>query len=319
VNCRICGNADDHRTYVVREMMFGTGEVFNYFQCPKCWCLQIAQIPADPARYYPSDSCRFAPAPLRSYKSRVTNFIKRPRYRFAVLNRGILGGLLYLLFPNRDLRKLSYAGLKEDSRILDVGCRAGELLYRLRNVGLTHLLGIDPTIDSDIQYENGLQVLRKFLHEMEPAWDLVMFHASLEHMSDQFAALADAHRLLDDAGTCLVRIPIVSSQAWEHYGVHWVQLNAPRHLYLHSVRSFTLVAEKAGFRVDRVLYDSTAFQFWGSEQVVRKIPLKSERSWLVDPSRSIFSRNEIRDFSRRAELLNRAARGDQAAFYLKKA
>ena len=235
-----------------------------------------------------------------------------------MLNKGILGRLLYLLFPNESLRKLSHAHLTEDSRILDIGCRTGALLYRLHTIGLKNLLGIDPYIEKDIEYENRVRVLKKFIHELEGAWDLVMFNASLEHMPDQSQALAAAARLLADGGTSLVRIPIVSSYAWEHYGVNWVQLDAPRHLYLHSVKSLTLVAQKAGLKIDRVLYDSTAFQFWGSEQYVRSIPLHSERSWLESPSRSIFSRADIRTFRKRAEQLNRQGRGDQAAFYLKK-
>jgi len=318
VKCRICGNAGDNKTYAVREMMFGTRESFRYVQCAACGCLQIAEIPPDMSRYYPAGYYSFNLSPQRAFAHRLKNFIKRPRYRYAVLNRGILGRLLYLLFPNKSLRRLSHVRLTEDSRILDVGCGTGSYLYWLRTIGLTHLLGIDPYIEKDIEYDNGLRIVKTSLHELEGTWDLIMFNASLEHMPDQLGTLTDAARLLEDGGTCLVRIPMVSSYAWEHYGVNWVQLDAPRHLYLHSVRSLTLVAERAGLTIDRTLHDSTEFQFWGSEQYVRSIPLVSERSWSENPSRSIFSPADIRTFRRRAEDLNRQGRGDQGAFYLKK-
>ena len=115
-----------------------------------------------------------------------------------------------------------------------------------------------------------------------------------------------------------MRIPLVSSHAWEHYGVIWVQLDAPRHLYLHSRESFERLTRDAGLEPTEVVYDSDDFQFWGSEQYASGIPLKSERSHSTNPSRSIFSRAEIRTFRKKADELNRESRGDVASFYLRK-
>ena len=223
-----------------------------------------------------------------------------------------------MIFPNRNLRKLSHVGLREDSRVLEVGCGTGTLLYTLRTLGMTHLLGVDEYLENDIEYPNGLKILRKSIDDVGGTWDLVMFHHALEHMPEQAETLAAAAKLLSEDGMCLLRIPTVSSYAWEHYGVNWVQLDAPRHLYLHSVESLTRLAAKVGFRLEKLLYDSTDFQFWGSEQYARDIPLRSERSYLENPKRSIFSPQEIHTFRRRADDLNREERGDQAAFYLRK-
>ena len=43
--CNICGNRKDNNHFIVKEMMFGLLDEFNYFQCFKCRCLQIAEIP----------------------------------------------------------------------------------------------------------------------------------------------------------------------------------------------------------------------------------------------------------------------------------
>jgi hypothetical protein len=95
-----------------------------------------------------------------------------------------------------------------------------------------------------------------------------------------------------------------------------VNLDAPRHFYLHSIRSLNILAESAGFRVRRCDYDSNASQFWGSEQYRRDIPLMAANSWMVNPAKSIFTKQQILEFQQRADILNREHRGDQVTAYL---
>ena len=52
--CPICGVEDIPRIHHAREMMFGTRERFDYRECPACGTLQIAAVPADLERHYPS-------------------------------------------------------------------------------------------------------------------------------------------------------------------------------------------------------------------------------------------------------------------------
>jgi hypothetical protein len=116
--------------------------------------------------------------------------------------------------------------------------------------------------------------------------------------------------------TIVVRIPIVASDAWEKYGIALVQLDAPRHFFLHSPESMSRLARAVGLRVVRVVYDSTEFQFFGSELYLR------DGSWLSGgsstPDSSAFAPDEIENFRRLAVELNASERGDQAAFYLPK-
>jgi hypothetical protein len=97
-----------------------------------------------------------------------------------------------------------------------------------------------------------------------------------------------------------------------------VQLDAPRHLFIHSVKSMETLAAQAGLRVAEVAWDSTEFQFWGSEQYLRDIPLRADASYATRPEKSIFSARQIADFRTKAAELNALGRGDQAAFFLVK-
>jgi len=316
MQCRVCGAQGEHPQFDAREMMYGLDDVHRYFQCIDCQCLQIACIPDDLGRYYGKDYYSFKAAPDQGLRRRVIAL----RNRFAVLQTGWAGRQLCRWQPTRQFDFLGPArrGLTLDSAILDVGCGAGGLVRTLRMAGFSRARGVDPFVDGDVIFEDRTLVTRATLDQIDGSYDLVMFHHSLEHMPDQRLALEQARQRLRPGGYCIVRVPLSSSTAWASYGVHWVQLDAPRHLYLHSVDSMRRVAEQAGFACGDVAFDSTAFQFWGSEQYQQGISLRSERSYAVNPQASLFSAADIRRFDQQAEALNAQRLGDQAAFVLQR-
>lgn len=317
--CRICGNAEGNREYDVREMMHGSRDVFRYFRCSGCGCLQIAEYPPDIARYYPDGYYSMASGLDEASPGAWKKLWMRLRYGPVLFGTGIAKKFLVTLFPVKGMRFLDSLTLTRDMSVLEAGCGAGGLLYFFAGMGIRDVLGVDPFIGKDIEYRNGLKVLKKGIDEIGGAWDLVMFHHSLEHIPSQLETMRAVSRLLKPDGRCVVRIPVSSSYAWERYGVHWVQLDAPRHYYLHSVESMKLLAARAGLTVCGVVHDSTAFQLWGSEQYLRDIPLRDKRSYASGRRNAIFTRSELWAFKRRAKELNREGKGDQAIFYLKKA
>jgi hypothetical protein len=137
-------------------------------------------------------------------------------------------------------------------------------------------------------------------------------------MEDPLAALRHVHRLLRKGCVALLRLPLANGYAWRKYGVDWVQLDAPRHLFLHTEQSLQVLAERVNLKIEETIYDSTAFQFWGSEQYRQDIPLRDGRSYAVHPDEAIFTREEIEEFDMLAIELNAKGDGDQASFYLRK-
>jgi len=161
-----------------------------------------------------------------------------------------------------------------------------------------------------VEWEGRVLVHRKAIEKMIGAFDFVTFHHSLEHMPGQVEALSEAKRLLAPGGQVLVRIPTVSSEAFEHYREHWVNLDAPRHFFLHSHRSLEIAASNVGLKVSRLWCDSTAMQFMGSEQYQRDIPLMDPRSAAAGKGAKLFSRGQRKYYTCRAADLNRTFRGD---------
>ncbi|NMC61405.1 MAG: hypothetical protein GYA51_18790 [Candidatus Methanofastidiosa archaeon] len=95
-----------------------------------------------------------------------------------------------------------------------------------------------------------------------------------------------------------------------------MQIDAPRHFFLYTPDGFKLLVEKTGMKVSNVIFNSSEFLFWGSEQYLKDIPLRSNGSYSENKKDSIFSKNDIKRFKRMSEELNRKGQGDSASFFL---
>jgi len=320
--CRICRNATDNLLHTAREMMFGTRDEFEYLECGACGTVQIVDIP-DLSRYYPNDYYSLAADHLtglsNNYKSKLA---ARLAVGYLTTRKGIAGKYLTEkrawiadYFP-RFLRE-AILNLNLNSKILDFGCGNGKLLQTLNYFGFKDLTGADAFIGQDIVYPNGIKIYKKPLAEIETKFDLVMLHHSFEHLPDPVESLSQIYRILKPSKYCLIRIPLIN-YAWERYGVDWVQLDPPRHLFLYTAKSFRQLAESNGFAVEKVVYDSEIFQFYASEQYARDIAMNEQKAYRGVVEESIFTAEQLGQWQRETDELNASGNGDQACFYLRK-
>lgn len=318
LQCRICNNTEDNEKYVVREMMFGTRDQFEYFTCSKCECLQIIEIPENLETYYPKDYYSFS-RPLPSKIGATKRFMKRQRTSYCLHNKNFIGMILKKIYTEPELPAwLYYAVPKMNDRILDFGCGSGQLLFQLYNEGFSDLTGFDPYLDKNTFHKNGIRIFNEKIGANDERFDFIMLNHSFEHVPDPMETLRAVSGKINQGGIVMVRIPVVSSHAWRKYKEHWVQLDAPRHLFLHSPKSMKIIADGANLLIEDIQYDSNELQFWGSEQYVADIPLHDERSYRNGIEGSLFTEDDIQRFKKMAEELNAVQEGDQACFFLKK-
>jgi len=305
--CEVCVNSKGNVTHVAREMMFGFRDRFEYLECGRCGCLQLKNVPADLSAYYPPDYYSFSESAAPSM-GWIGMTLRRMRSGLMLHETPRLARLV----STHRLEPVWVPWLRgrvtTRSRILDLGCGAGHLLLELRRQGFRNLTGVDAFIADTIRYATGLTIFKSRLEDVGGTFDFVMLNHSFEHMPCPLDVLKRIFHLLRPGGAALLRIPLADSFAWRTYRTHWVQLDAPRHLFLHTKASIALLASRSGFTTTDIRYDSSAFQFWGSEQYRAGIPLSARRK--------IFSPREMRDFERRAHELNRRGDGDQASFHL---
>ena len=317
----------DSRTDVltVRENMFGLREEFDYSVCADCGSVALISIPEDMATYYPRNYYSVDLDPEQALGAPVVRQFAQLVIGSALWGRGVLSGTATALIPRRQLRTLvsvlgsiRRAGLVngKETRVLDVGCGSGILVFALGLGGVRNVVGVDPFMSGGRNLSTGGQLRHQDLSEVEGSYDLIMFHHSLEHVPDPESSLREALTRLRPGGSVLVRMPTPSSHAFEQYGPAWVSLDAPRHFVVLSREGLKTLCARLGASVRSVVDDSTGFQFWGSEQYLSGIPLMDSRSVMVKPRHSSFSRARRRGWERQAVALNRAGRGDQAAWVI---
>tara|TARA_B100000287_G_C20325931_1_gene659743 strand:- start:247 stop:666 length:420 start_codon:yes stop_codon:yes gene_type:complete len=129
-------------------------------------------------------------------------------------------------------------------------------------------------------------------------------------MQEQQKTLLHAKKLLKKNGRILVRIPTVTSDNWEKYGVNWMALEVPRHFYIHSHKSIRLLAKQVDLKVTRLWSDSTIVPIWVSEQYLKGISMFAENSYGENPEKSIFNDAQIEEFQKIADDNNKRNRGD---------
>lgn len=312
--CRICQSEAAHPVFKTREMMFGFRDEFIYFECARCGCVQIQEVPPNLAKYYPDNYYSF------QEQGRLRRWLKRGWARYSHNGTSLIGWMMaQIMGKNEAVKSVARARVPLAAAILDVGCGSGDLLRLLHGLGFTNLAGADPFLADDLTTPEGIKIWKKELSQVTGPFDVIMLHHSFEHMTEPVAILAHAARLLKPGGTLIIRVPIAASYAWKHYGVNWVQLDPPRHIFLPSVQSIKILAERSGLRLGAVVHESSEFQFRGSEQYLQDIPLMDPRSYLRSAFKQYFPSQTVRAYRAQARELNRKGEGDSACFYLHKA
>ncbi|OGW33763.1 MAG: hypothetical protein A2X58_05810 [Nitrospirae bacterium GWC2_56_14] len=312
MRCRVCGNGQDNEQHLFREQYLGLGDEFVYGECSSCGSLSIERVPEDLAHFYPATYYSYA---VRPY-SRIAGFLKAKRDRYYLGRPGMIGKFVARLRPAPPyIAWLKNLELPEGSRILEVGSGGGTLTVNLHGAGYP-ATGIDAFISAPVTYPNGARVLKQSLEETAGSYDCVMLHHCLEHLASPREAFTQISRLLKPGGKVLIRTPVAGARAWRTYGKNWFQLDAPRHLVILSEEGMSRLAAENGFHIMKIVYDSTASQFWASEQYAKGIALMSATSYAVKPQGSLFTAKQIRDYEEQAEALNARKDGDQASYYL---
>jgi SAM-dependent methyltransferase len=313
VTCPVCGDRAEFREHQVPRYRYGAegSEPVTYRECLACGSLVIARIPDELEDEYGPGY--HVPAGPGGRLSPLRRRVRLLRWRHAVGGRG-LGRVLAAVLPPPleafpDLLRLARA--EPGSRILDVGAGTGEILARLRDAGYRDVTGVDPFLPGEEERAVGVRIIQAELETLardgrEGPFDVIMFNHSLEHVPDPEAALRAARALLAPGGRVLVRVPVADCLAWKRYGTAWVQIDAPRHLFIFSREGLSAVASRAGLKLEAIRDDSTEVQFLGSELYREGRPLDDlagRYGWAA--------RRRLRKEARR---LNMRGEGDQAGF-----
>ena len=310
--CRTCGSTLKSKAYAIRETMFGSQEQFVYDQCGTCESIQISE-PLDNdelSKHYPKGYYSFNARPSSGITDAIAAKMRTERDR-GIFGRSLVGRLIETAIPELGpVWVVRHEGVREDQKILDVGCGGGFFLDRLARLGYRNLSGADPFLDQDAVTGEGIRLNKCVLAEVEGKFDVITFNHSFEHLANPECELRIARQKLRPNGLCLIQTPTPSSLAWDEYGTNWEQLDAPRHLTLMSRKGVPILAAKCGFQLRRIIDLGQSWSLMMSELNRRGV------QWRPGRLRRHFSPFEKARYRRKAFNANKAGRGNTVAYVL---
>lgn len=315
--CKVCNNTTGNGFFVIKEMQLGLREEFIYMQCPQCNSLQLQNIPANLGKYYPNNNYYSFNRDIQTHKK--PNVLRKLKSSYLLYGKNVLlGGLLSIGYKVPAYYSwMKAAGVHYNDSILDVGTGNGSLLFDLSKTGFTNLTGIDPFIDQEQQY-GPIHIHKKSIFEMEDRFDYIMLHHAFEHMDEPLKVLLQLNKLLKKERYLLIRTPVMDMYSWKKYKEHWVDIDAPRHIIIHSLKSMQILASQAGFELRKIIYDGNYMSLIGSDQYTKNIALSDENSYIRNKKTTIYTQKDIDRFKAINDKNNIDQCADQAAFYLYK-
>ncbi len=140
-------------------------------------------------------------------------------------------------------------------QVLEIGCATGDFLLELkkRTDAELELTGIEIAEKAArfAREENNLRVFQGELLtvELSTPQDLIVMWHTLEHVHRINETLEKLRHLLKPNSMLMVAMPNLDSYDAKHYGKYWVPLEAPRHLYHFTPKTFAALLQKHGLAI----------------------------------------------------------------------
>ncbi len=153
---------------------------------------------------------------------------------------------------HKKLKITENTSLLKKGRILDIGCGTGYFAAKMKENGWI-VTGIEPAGKA-----RETAIKRFGLDIVEPemissltggSFDVITMWHSLEHLHDPHNYSREILRLLKQDGVLISALPNCGSYDARHYGGSWAAYDVPRHLWHFTPETFSLFAEKTGFKI----------------------------------------------------------------------
>ena len=274
MKCIICGNEEWKYLFPARDRMFGIAGKFSEYQCKTCGFVRLDPKPSQKElqKYYPS-------AKYYSYSSETKQTFFGWLRSYLITHRWSLPFLSVPAIPKA-----------RTGKILDIGCGSGETLALLQSIGWEcYGLDIDRNAIAAARARGvknatfgSFETMKKY---PDNYFDVIRLYHVIEHLDDPVTCLKLAYKKLKRGGELIIGTPSSDSLAAIVFRQYWINLDAPRHLYIFSPKTLSTLALKNRFRNSSIEYSSAAgwvgsMQYVIGEHSIRPIDLVN-RVWLV--------------------------------------
>jgi SAM-dependent methyltransferase len=185
--------------------------------------------------------------------------------------------LLDLFRSEKSYRLSKY--LKEDAKILDIGCGNGRFLLYMLRYGKYQLYGTELEGSSaertsripEISLKTGNLEMEDFPARSFDA--ITLFHV-FEHLVNPRQVMEIISHIIKQNGILMVSLPNIESFQSRIFKGNWLHLDPPRHLVYFSPADFVMLLEIYGFKLLKTRYVSIVQNPYGFVQSLLNTLLK---------------------------------------------
>ena len=251
-NCYLCNTPGEPLYENISDKLFGAPGKWTLKRCPNAKCSLIW----------------LDPMPLEedvaiAYQTYYTHGPKQSQLRPALekvlgVYRKSVKTLFSVFDPlQRSRKSLDLMFLAEEipGKVLEVGCGSAARLAKLRDLGWA-VFGqdVDPRAAAAARKIFQLDVHLGPLAEAdfpEEFFDFLILNHVIEHVHDPVLLLVQCRRLLKKGGHLVLVTPNSKSIGHRWFGVNWRGLEPPRHIFIFSPATLSVIADRSGFSVSR--------------------------------------------------------------------
>lgn len=163
-------------------------------------------------------------------------------------------------------RALQLLNQKSSSlKLLDVGCSSGALLTIITEMGFI-ASGVEPALEAaQTAKKAGFDVYQGYLTEANypsETFDIITLFEIIEHITNPMDMLNECHRILKPGGILMLSTPNSASWTARFMKKDWEGFNLTKmggHISIFSPKSIIHLANKTGFKVERIETKSVRF------------------------------------------------------------
>ena len=229
--CRFCNNNNYKIIYkFIKDWEYGVDGEYAYNRCIRCRGIQIDPFPTikELIKAYEID--------YHGYQESANKGII---YR---LLQGLLDMNFYYNFKGI---------LKNNSRVLDIGCGSGVLLEKIRQNGINDITGIDFSKKSiEIVKSKGINCFHGLFEDYKcsKGYDLIVMNNYIEHTTNPRIELQKAFSMLNTDGVIYGEIPCFDSWERKIFRRYWGGNHVPRHTFQFDQLFFIQLLTNVGFK-----------------------------------------------------------------------
>ncbi|WP_295386537.1 class I SAM-dependent methyltransferase [uncultured Thiodictyon sp.] len=316
--CSACDGVRVGRIFEVPEQYFGWSEVFSYDQCEQCGTIAIRQVPTQLGSYYGPAyySMKMSEVQAEGGHARVLRRLRTDYWlRFGGGVQRLGSEAMSRLVGRAEVierfgKWMRMAQVRSHSIIADIGCGQGSYLWALYREGMDHVFGYDPFVERPGKIGKHGYIANTGVDALPTNIDFMLMNHSLEHALEPGQLLRDCHRQLAGTGYLLIQMPVADNPMLERYAIHWVGLDAPRHINVFSEAGARRLLERSGFNVVASERYTHIFQWVMSEQLRRGVAQAAHDSYLNDSGTPLFSQADMNDLVRQTQAMTASRDGD---------